>query len=41
VAAGMGVVMVPDLVEPSPSTRALAKAVLPSLAEALDVVSAH
>ncbi len=41
VAAGMAVVVVPDLVEPSPSARALAEAVLPSLAEALDVVGAH
>ncbi len=41
VAAGMAVVVVPDLVEPSPSARALAKAVLPSLAEALDVVGAQ
>ncbi len=40
-AAGMAVVMVPDLVEPSPAARALAKAVLPSLAEALDVVGRH
>jgi HAD superfamily hydrolase (TIGR01509 family) len=40
-AAGMAVVMVPDLVEPSPSVRALAEAVLPSLAEALEIVGAH
>jgi len=39
-AAGMAVVVVPDLVEPSPSVRALATAVLPSLAEALEVVGA-
>jgi HAD superfamily hydrolase (TIGR01509 family) len=37
-AAGMAVVMVPDLVEPSPSARVLAEAVLPSLAEALEIV---
>ena len=37
-AAGMAPVMVPDLVEPSSATRALATAVLPSLAEALEVV---
>ena len=40
-AAGMAVVVVPDLVEPSPSARAMARAVLPSLAEALEVVGAH
>ncbi len=39
--AGMAVVVVPDLVEPSPSARATARAVLPSLAEALDVVGAR
>ena len=41
VAAGMAVVVVPDLVEPSSSVRALAEAVLPSLAEALKVVGAQ
>jgi HAD superfamily hydrolase (TIGR01509 family) len=40
-AAGMTVVVVPDLVEPSPGARALAEAVLPSLAEALEVVAAR
>ena len=40
-AAGMIPIMVPDLVEPSPATRALARAVLPSLTEALEVVRAH
>ena len=40
-AAGMAPVMVPDLVEPSPSTRALARAVLPSLAEALGVIRTY
>jgi HAD superfamily hydrolase (TIGR01509 family) len=39
-AAGMAVVMVPDLVEPSSSARALARAVLPSLEDALAVVGA-
>lgn len=38
VAAGMAVVVVPDLVETSASARARAKAVLPSLVEALGVV---
>ena len=38
VAAGMAVVMVPDLVEPSPSTRALATAVVSSLSEVLEVI---
>ena len=40
-AAGMAPVMVPDLVGPSPSTRALARAVLPSLAEALGVIRTY
>ena len=39
--AGMAVVMVPDLVEPSPSTRALARAVVPSLAEVLRIIQAR
>ncbi len=40
-AAGMAVVVVPDLVEPSPSARAVARAVVPSLAEALEVFGVH
>jgi HAD superfamily hydrolase (TIGR01509 family) len=39
-AAGMSVVVVPDLVAPSPAVRAAARAILPSLAEALGVVGA-
>ena len=39
-AAGMAPIMVPDLVEPSSTTRTLAAAVLPSLAEALEVIRA-
>jgi HAD superfamily hydrolase (TIGR01509 family) len=39
-AAGMMPLMVPDLVEPSPATRVLAAAVLPSLTEALAVIRA-
>jgi HAD superfamily hydrolase (TIGR01509 family) len=38
VAAGMPVLVVPDLVGPSPVVRAAARAVLPSLAEAMEVI---
>lgn len=38
VAAGMTAIMVPDLIEPTPEIRARTAAVVPSLAEALEVI---
>ena len=40
-AAGMAVVVVPDLVEPSPAVRAVARAVLPSLEGVLEAIGGH